>query len=36
MDHLWSQSTDTQQKKEGQEETADFIKIKEDQVKAIS
>ena len=36
MDRLWTTTADDPEKIQGQEETADFIKIKEDEVKGIS
>ena len=36
MDRLWSNSGDNPEKIQGQEQTSDFIKIKEDEVKGIS
>lgn len=36
MDHLWTSALETPQKKQNQEQTAEFIKVKEDEVKGIS
>ena len=36
MDHLWTSVMETTEKKQTQEETAEFIRVKEDEVKGIS